>query len=124
MELQQMLNTVNNGLEALVQQRTQIMIKLCNYKLKQLLNISFNIVHYIYDNYGNRQVILYIPSLLFEIRITSDTENILYNICYSDVEEVEFYKDEIDTSNFRLISDIFPQFKEIFIDKLEEWFII
>ena len=124
MELEKMLNDINNQLEGLVEQRKQIMIKLCNYKLIQLLSIYFNIVDYIYDNYGNRQVTIYIPSLLFEICITSDSNNILYNICYSDVENVEFYKHEIDTSTFRLINDVFPNFKEIFIDKLEEWFII
>jgi hypothetical protein len=124
MELEQMLNAVNNGLEALVQERKQIMIKLCNYKLQNLLSISFDIVDYIHDSYGNRQVILYIPSLLFDIIVTEDSNNILYDINYNDVEHVEFYKDQTDTSTFRLINDVFPQFKEIFIDRLEEWFII
>ncbi len=124
MELQQSLNAVNNQLEALVQERQQIMIKLCKYKLQELLEIPFDIVDYIHDSYGNRQVILYIPSLLFDIIVTEDNNNTVYNICYSDVEYVEFYRDEIDNSTFRLVNDVFPEFKEIFIDRLEEWFIL
>jgi hypothetical protein len=124
MELEQMLNAINNQLDTLVQQRKQTMIKLCNYKLQKLLSIPFHIVDYIHDSYGNRQVILYIPSLVFDIIVTEDNHNTLYNICYSDVEHVEFYKDEIDTSTFKLINDVFPHFKEIFIDRLQDWFIL
>jgi hypothetical protein len=124
MELEQMLNAVNNGLEALVEQRKQIMIKLCNYKLQKLLSISFNIVDYTHDNYGNRQVNIYIPSLLFEIIVTTYSNNTVYDINYNDVEHVEFNKDQTDTSTFKLVTDVFPDFKEIFIDRLEEWFII
>ena len=124
MELQQSLNAVNNQLEALVQQRKQIMIKLCKHKLQRLLEIPFDIVDYIHDSYENRQVIIYIPSLLFEIIVTEDCNNTLYNICYDTIEHVEFYKDDIDNSTFRLVIDVFPEFKDIFIDRLEEWFII
>jgi hypothetical protein len=124
MELQQSLNAVNSGLEALVEQRNQIMIKLCNYKLTRLLSISFEILHYIHDNSGNRQVTIYIPSLLLEIIVRGDSTNTVYDINYSDIEHVQFYRDEIHTSTFKLVNDAFPDFKEVFIDKLEEWFII
>ena len=123
MDLEQRLNDINLQLEALVKQRTQILIKLCKYKLIQLLDIPFEINDYVYDEYGNRQISVYIPSLLLQIDITKDTENIYYDVYYDDIEHVIIYKDHIDSPIFNLLDSVLPRFREIFVYRLNEWFI-
>jgi hypothetical protein len=124
MELQQRLEDINQQLEDLVQQRKQILMKLCKYKLIKLLEIQFEINNYIYDEYeyGNREISIYISSLLLQIDITKDKNNTVYNVYYCDVEHVTLNKEDIDTPVFDLLESVLPGFKQIFVYKLDQWF--
>jgi hypothetical protein len=122
MEHERQLNDINLQLEALVGQRKQILIKLCKYKLMKLLEIPFEINDYVYDQNENRRASVYIPSLLLQIDITTEKNNTFYDVYYSDVEHAIIYKNDIDSPIFNLMDSVFPGFREIFLDRLDEWF--
>jgi hypothetical protein len=122
MELQGQLNEINVQLEGLVKRRKQILIKLCKYKLLQLLEMTFEVNDYVHDENGNTRASVYIPSLLLQIDITKDKNNTFYDVCYDDVDNAIIYKDDIDSPIFNLLDSVCPGFREIFVDRLDEWF--
>jgi hypothetical protein len=124
MEIQRKLSAINFQLEALVEERKQIMIQLCTYKLTWILDIPFVINDYVHDEYGNRQVSVIISSLLLQIDITKDKDNTFYDVYYDNIEHVIIYKNDVDNPIFNLLDNVLPRFSKIFVNRLEEWFII
>ena len=124
MEIQRKLSAINFQLEALVVERKQIMIQLCTYKLTRILDIPFVINDYVHDEYGNRQVSVIISSLLLQIDITKDKDNTFYDVYYDNIEHVIIYKNDVDNPIFNLLDNVLPRFSKIFVNRLEEWFII
>lgn len=88
----------------------------------KLLEIPFEVNVYVYDEYGNRQTSVYIPSLLLQIDITKDKDDTYYDVYYDDVEHVIIYKDDIHNPIFNLLDSVCHRFREIFVVRLEEWF--
>jgi hypothetical protein len=120
MELEQELSNITNEINRLIMNKRLIQDKILKYRLCKMLNINVE-VHNFFEVPHDKSVHIYIDEVKLDIHLIIHY-NIIYYKCIVDGKDT--YNLTSKDKDLKVLNDIFPKFKEVFMDEIDSWFYI
>jgi hypothetical protein len=118
MNLEQELSNINNEIAKLIMHKRLIQDKILKYRLSKILDITVE-VNGFFEVPHDKSVHLYIDQVKLDVHIVKHYNTIYYKCIVDGKDIYNFTSKDTDLKN---IGEIFPKFKEVFIDQIDSWF--